>query len=81
MEKIYEQRVYCKIQAQLRFRQTEIHADVQKVYGNSALKHAAVCKWVRRFNDGQKSIENDPRVGGPVSVLIEKESCYCENVN
>ena len=31
-----------------------------------------VCKRVRRFNDGRESIENDPRVGRPVSVLTEK---------
>ena len=29
-------------------------------------------KWVRHFNDGQESIENDPRVGRLVSVLTEK---------
>ena len=29
-------------------------------------------KWVRRFNDGWESIENDPQVGRPVSVLTEK---------
>ena len=45
---------------------TEIHADLQ-VYGNGA-----VCKWVLRFNDGQESTENDPRVGRLVSVLTEK---------
>ena len=45
--KISEQRVYCKIQAQLRFPPTEIHADLQKVYGNGALKYATVCKWVQ----------------------------------
>ena len=43
-----------------------------KVYGNGALKYATVCKWVRHFNDGRKSIENDPRVGRLVSVLTEK---------
>ena len=85
--KISELRVYSKIQAQLGFPPTEIHADLQKVYGNGALKYATVCKWVRRFNDGRESIENDPRVGRPVSVLteknvatvktlIEKEACY-----
>ena len=52
--KISELRVYCKTQAQLGFRSTEIHADLQKVYGNGALKYATVCKWVRRFNDGQE---------------------------
>ena len=70
--KISEQRVYCKIRAQLRFLPTEIHADLQKVYWNGALKCATVCKWVRRFNDGWESIENDPRVGMLVSVLTEK---------
>ena len=70
--KISEQRVYCKIRAQLGFPPTEIHADLQKVYGNSALKYATVCKWVRRFNVGRESIENDPGVGRLVSVLTEK---------
>ena len=76
--KISEQRVYCKIRAQLGFPLTEIHADF---YGNGALKYATVCKRVRRFNDGRESSENDPRVGRPVSVLTETERCYCENVN
>ena len=70
--KISEQRVYCKIQAQLRFPPTEIHADLLKVYGNGALKYATVCKWVHHFNDGLESIENDPQVGRPVFVLTEK---------
>ena len=70
--KISDQRVYCKIRAQLGFLPTEIHADLQKVYGNGALKYATVCKWARRFNDGQESIENDPWVGRPVSILTEK---------
>ena len=70
--KISEQRVYCKIRAQLGFLPTEIQADLQKVYRNGALKYITVCKWVCRFNDGRESIENNPRVGGPVSVLTEK---------
>ena len=70
--KTSEQRVYCKIRAQLGFPPTEIHADLQKVYGNGALKYATVCKWVRRFNDGRESIENDPWVCRRVSVLKEK---------
>ena len=39
---------------------------------NGALKYATVCKWVRRFNDGRESIENDRWVGRPVSFLTEK---------
>ena len=70
--KISEQRVYCKIRAQLEFPPREIHADLQKVYGNNALKYATVCKWVHCFNDGRESNENDPQVGWLVSVLTEK---------
>jgi hypothetical protein len=45
---------------------------MQKVYRNGALKYATVCTWVRCFDDGQESIENDPRVGRLVSILMEK---------
>ena len=51
---------------------TEIHAHLQKVYGNGALKYSTVCKWVRYFNDGRESIEKDLRMGRPVAVLMEK---------
>ena len=37
--KISEQRVYCKIRAQLGFPPTEIHADLQKVDGKGTLKY------------------------------------------
>ena len=70
--KISEQGVYCKIRAQLGFPPTEIHAGLQKICGNSALKYATVCKWVHGFNDGWGLIENDPLVDRPVSVLTEK---------
>ena len=70
--KISEQRVYCKIRAHLGFPPTEIHTDLQNVYGNGALKYATVCKWLCRFNDGREPIENDPRVGMPVSILRER---------
>ena len=70
--KISEQRAYSKIRAQLGFPPKEIHADLQKVYGNGALKYATVCKCVHCFTDGRESIENDRRVGRPVSILTEK---------
>ena len=54
---------------------------MQKVYGNGALKYATVCKWVRCFNDGRKSIENDPLVGRPVSVLTEKNVATVKTLN
>ena len=54
---------------------------MQKVYGNGAFKYATVCKWVRHFNDGRKSIENDPPVVRPVSVLTEKNIATVKTLN
>ena len=79
--------LYCKIQAQLGFPPTEIYADLQKVYGNGALKYDTVCKWVHHLKDGRESIENDPQVGrldsvlteknvATVKTLIEEDACY-----
>ena len=54
--------------------QQKFMLNCKKVYGNGALKYATVCKWVRRLNDGRESIENEPRVGRPVSILTEKNA-------
>ena len=43
--KISEQRLYCKIRAQLGFPPIKIRADLKKVYGNGALKYVTVCQW------------------------------------
>ena len=73
-KKISEQRVYCKIRTQLGFPPTEIHADLQKVYGNGVLKYATVCKWVRRFRYVVLMMVGSQlkMVGRSVSVLTEK---------
>ena len=72
MEKSLNRGYIVRFEHSSGFPPTEIHADLQKVYGNGALKYATVCKWVHRFNDGWESIENDPRVGRLVSILTEK---------
>ena len=56
--KISEQRVYCKIRAQLGFPPTEIHADLQEVYGNGALR-------CTRPN----SLQNHRLISGNIDVL------------
>ena len=72
MEKSLNRGYIVRFEHSSGFRQQKIHAYLKKIYGNGALKYATVCKWVRRFNDGQESIKNDPLVGRPVSVLTEK---------
>ena len=72
MEKSLNRGYIVRFEHSLGFRQQKFMLIFKKVYGNGALKYATVCKWVRRFNDGRESIENDPQVGRPVSVLTEK---------
>ena len=72
MEKSLNRGYIVRLEHSSGFPSTEIHADLQKVYGNGALKYATVCKWVHHLNDGRESIENYPRVGRPVSVFTEK---------
>ena len=72
MEKSPNRGYIVRFEHSLGFRQQKFMLICKKVYGNGALKYATVCKWVRRFNDGRESIENDPRVNRPVSVLTEK---------
>ena len=71
MEKSLNRGYIVRFKHSLGFRQQKFML-ICKVYGNGALKYATVCKWVSRFNDRRESIENDPQVGKPVSVLTEK---------
>ena len=72
MEKSLKRGYIVRFEHSLGFRPKKFMLICKNVYGNGALKYATVFKWVRRFNDGRESIENDPRVGRPVSVLTEK---------
>ena len=70
MEKSLNRGYIVRFEHSLGFRKQKFM--LKKFYGNGAFKYATVCKWVRRFNDGRESIENDPRVGRPDFVLTEK---------
>ena len=72
MEKSLNRGYIVRFEHSSGFHQVKFMLIRKKVYGNGALKYVTVCKWVHHFNDGRESIENDPRVGKPVSVLTEK---------
>ena len=69
--KLSEQRVYWKIQAHLAYLPTQIHAVLQVIYGNNALRYATVCKWLSHLRDGWETIENDLQQDRPVFLLME----------
>ena len=72
MEKSLNRGYIVRFEHSSGFREQKFMLICKKVYGNGALKYATVCKWVRRFNDGRESMENDPQVSRPASVLTEK---------
>ena len=70
---IEEQRVYCKVHALLRVLPSDIKADLDVVYGDTALKYAMVTKWVRRFRNGRSDVKDDPRPRRPLSAVSERD--------
>ncbi|XP_062578762.1 histone-lysine N-methyltransferase SETMAR-like [Saccostrea cucullata] len=68
-----EQRAYCKARALLGYAPTEIKADLNRVYGPSALSYPTVLRWVRRLQDGRQTLADDPRSGRPASAITKNE--------
>ena len=72
MEKSLNRGYIVRFEHSSGFRQQKFMLICKKFMGMVLLKYATICKWVHCFNAGRESIENDPRVGRPVSVLTEK---------
>jgi hypothetical protein len=45
---------------------------LQKVYGEAALSKGAISMWMKRLKDGREAIEDDSRVGRPVTLTDEE---------
>jgi len=43
-----------------------------QVYGDSAVKKTAVCRWVKRFSEGWGSVTNEERLGRPATSGTEE---------
>ena len=71
MEKSLNRGYFVRFEHSSGFRQQKFMLICKRFMGMVLLNIATVCKWVCSFNDGRESIENDPRVGRPVSVLTE----------
>ena len=52
---------------------TKIHRILCEAYGDDAMAHSAIWKWVKRFKQGKQSIRDEPRPGRPkTSATPEK---------
>jgi hypothetical protein len=70
--KISQQRIYCKIRAQLGFPPREIHADLLKVYWSGALNMLQFASGYVVLMMVGSQLNLTLRVGRRVSVLTEK---------
>ena len=50
----------------------EIKADLEKVYGDSALKKSGICKWIRWFRERCDTVKDDPKSGHPSTSVTDK---------
>ncbi|KAI6657079.1 hypothetical protein LOD99_15865 [Oopsacas minuta] len=67
-----EQRAYVKIRTLLKISPTDVHKDLEEFYKDTALPYSTVVDWARRFREGRVSIEDEARIGRPVSSASDK---------
>ena len=72
----FEQRANIKFMCRLGKSASETLSALQQVYGDTALKKAAVYDWFSQFKNGQEKLEDDQRSGRPstsrTTEMIEK---------
>lgn len=56
----------------LGFSARSIHTDFSKVLGDQAPSYATVTRWVARFKEGREDLEDDERVGRPITATTEE---------
>ena len=52
---------------------TDIKADLDTVYGHSAVSYITITRLCRRFKEGRESIRDDNRPGRPLSENKEND--------
>jgi ribosomal protein S25 len=45
---------------------------LEMVYGESAMKHRTVCKWVDRFKEGRESVDDEVHAGRPSTSRVDE---------
>ncbi|GFR83430.1 transposase [Elysia marginata] len=66
-------RFYIFMRCKLGESATLIHETLQTVCGDCACSYQTVCRWVKEFNEGEKSFSDCPRPGRPKSCVNEQD--------
>lgn len=68
----FEQRAVIKFFFKKNKPATEIHKELQDVYGTDALSPTQVRYWLSEFKSGRKSIEDEQRSGRPLDTMSQQ---------
>ena len=60
-------RFYIFTRFKLGFNATQIHEELRGAWGDGYVSYTTVAEWVHRFKQGRTSLEDDPRIGPPVT--------------
>jgi transposase len=81
-EKTIKQRYAIKFCAKLNKSLADTHQMIQEAYGDSALSHSQVYRWLKLFKNGREEVEDDPRSGRPSTSKSDKNvSCVRDLLN
>lgn len=64
-------RFYIFVRFKLGFNPTSIHADLVEVFGDQAPSYATVTRWVVKFSEGRDDLEDEDRIGRPITVSTQ----------
>ncbi|KAK7601290.1 hypothetical protein V9T40_008731 [Parthenolecanium corni] len=70
MNNLIEQRTNVNFSTKLNKKSQEIHEMLTAVYGETTIQPTTIRKWVKRFRDGREDVDDDARIGPPVTARI-----------
>ena len=65
-------RYYIKVRTILGINPKKIHKELKTALGLNAPTYRTVAKWAKRFSEGREDINDEPRLGRPVSELTDE---------
>ena len=64
-------RSYIKTRWLLGLTAVQIHDELTGAYGQGTVSYSTVARWIQRFANGRDSVEDDPRMGRPLSIITQ----------
>ncbi|XP_053353685.1 protein GVQW3-like [Clarias gariepinus] len=72
MDSKQKQRAVIEILTKEGCRLSDIHRRLQNVYGDGTIDKSNVHRWMKKFKEGENSIEDKPRSGRPTTATTDK---------